>query len=104
MTEYEEKVCREIGFFYYEDNQYDTLKAKSSLILTNITKVEIEHNIIHITCQRPGLLIGKKGIHITKLKSYLERKLNKGKIEINIIENNINDLLYCFDIVNDFKS
>ncbi len=64
----------------------ETLKS------AGVPKVEIERDAkrvrINIHCAKPGMVIGKQGAEIEKLKAVCAKKLNKdaGEVFINIIE------------------
>ncbi len=62
---------------------------KKQLYLAGIPKIEIERDAskvrIHIHCAKPGLVIGKGGAEIEKLRLQCEQMINKPVI-INIIE------------------
>lgn len=62
---------------------------KEHLYAAGISNVEIERDAVrvklHIHCAKPGLVIGKGGAEIEKLKATLEKKLGK-PVNINIIE------------------
>lgn len=62
---------------------------KEKLYHAGISKIEIERAAnkakVNIYAARPGIIIGKKGVEIERLKKDLE-KLSKGEIIINILE------------------
>ena len=61
---------------------------KKTLYDAGVPKIEIERDAtkvrIHIHCARPGIVIGKGGAEIEKLRQRCEEMINKGK------ENNVN--------------
>ena len=68
---------------------------KKALYDAGIPKIEIERDAtkvrIHIHCARPGIVIGKGGQEIEKLKAQCEAIINKGKeqplaVFINVVE------------------
>ncbi len=69
---------------------------KKSLYAAGVPKIEIERYAdakvrIHIHCAKPGMVIGRQGAEIDKLRQTCEDLLNKGKDEkvtvlLNIIE------------------
>lgn len=69
-----------------------------SLKSAGVPKVEIERDAkrvrINIHCAKPGMVIGKQGAEIEKLKAICAKKLNKGvdEVFINIIEIKQSDL------------
>lgn len=62
---------------------------KSKLYQAGISKIEIERSAtrvkFYIYCSKPGIVIGKGGAEIEKLKLELEKMLS-GKVYINIVE------------------
>ena len=62
---------------------------KKSLYAAGIARIEIERLPekvrIHIHCAKPGLIIGRGGTEIDKLRATLEKKIGKS-VAINIIE------------------
>lgn len=74
--------------FVFED--YELRKfLKSKLYQAGISKIEIERSAtrvkFHVYCSKPGIVIGKGGAEIEKLKAELEKRL-KGKVYVNIVE------------------
>ena len=68
---------------------------KKTLYAAGIPRIEIERDAakvkIHIHCARPGMVIGKGGADIEKLRAQCEELINKGKeqktsVFINIVE------------------
>ncbi len=68
---------------------------KKTLFEAGVPRIEIERDAtkirIHIHCSRPGIVIGKGGAEIEKLKAQVEKIVNKGKTEklnvfINVVE------------------
>ncbi|MFA9379866.1 MAG: 30S ribosomal protein S3 [Acetanaerobacterium sp.] len=68
---------------------------KQNLYLAGVPRIEIERNSgrvkINIHCAKPGMVIGKGGAGIDKLRAQCEKMLNEGKTEkisvsINIVE------------------
>ena len=62
---------------------------KKQLYLAGVPKIEIERDAskvrIHIHCAKPGMVIGKGGSEIEKLRLQCEKMLNK-PVVINIVE------------------
>ena len=62
---------------------------KKTLFAAGVPNIEIERDAvrvrIHIHCAKPGLVIGKGGAEIEKLRAKLEAMLNKPVI-VNIVE------------------
>ena len=84
----------EFGDTLVED--YNLRKAlKKQLKAAGVPKIEIERTAskvrIHIHCAKPGMVIGKGGAEIEKLRLTCEEMLNKGKdipvkVYLNIVE------------------
>ncbi len=81
----------EFGDILVEDYNLRKYLLKS-LYSAGVPKVEIERDTkrvrINIHCAKPGMVIGKQGAEIEKLKAICAKKLNKGvdEVFINIIE------------------
>ena len=62
---------------------------KNSLQLAGVPRIEIERDAtkvrIHIHCAKPGVVIGRGGAEIEKLRAQLEKMLNK-QVYVNIVE------------------
>ena len=79
---------KDFGATLVEDyNLRKTLKAQ--LYTAGISKIEIERDgkkvRLHIHCAKPGMIIGKGGAEIEKLRLQCEKMLNK-PVAINIVE------------------
>ena len=79
---------KDFGDTLVEDyNLRKTLKKQ--LYLAGVPKIEIERDAskvrIHIHCAKPGMVIGKGGSEIEKLRIQCEKMLNK-PVAINIVE------------------
>jgi small subunit ribosomal protein S3 len=77
-----------VGDLIVED--YNIRKwLKSTLYAAGIAKIEIERDNakvkINIHCSRPGVVIGKGGTEIEKLRQEIEKKLGK-TVALNIVE------------------
>ena len=77
-----------VGDLIVED--YNIRKyLKSTLYASGIAKIEIERDNakvkINIHCSRPGVIIGKGGEDIEKLRKSIEQKLGK-TVALNIVE------------------
>ena len=80
----------------FADTLYDDFKLREYLLETlygaGVPKVEIERSAkrvrINIHCAKPGMVIGKQGAEIEKLKALCAKKLGKDASEvfINIVE------------------
>lgn len=94
-----EIVTRIIGVYYCtkdgrsEFNQEDVNKACRDIRSLGISDLKFEGNTLTIKLTRPGLLIGKRGENIDKLKKYLSDKYEKD-IKICIVEDTLLELLY----------
>ena len=68
---------------------------KKQLAAAGVPKIEIERDAsrvrIHIHCAKPGIVIGKGGSEIEKLRVQLEKRLGK-PVNINIVEVRQHDL------------
>ncbi|SDM96194.1 30S ribosomal protein S3 [Acetanaerobacterium elongatum] len=66
---------------------------KQNLFLAGVPRIEIERNAnkvrINIHCAKPGMVIGKGGAGIDKLRADCENLINKGKKEKNTVALNI---------------
>lgn len=62
---------------------------KKTLYAAGVPRIEIERDAlkirIHIHCAKPGIVIGRGGAEIEKLRKQLEKMLNK-PVSINIVE------------------
>ena len=62
---------------------------KKSLYAAGVPRIEIERFAdkvrIHIHCAKPGIVIGRQGAEIEKLRVQLEKMMNK-QVFVNIIE------------------
>jgi len=77
-----------VGELIVED--YNIRKyLKSTLYSAGIAKIEIERSNakvkINIHCSRPGVIIGKGGTEIEKLRLTMEKKIGKS-VALNIVE------------------
>lgn len=79
---------KDFGNLLVEDYNIRT-SLKKQLYAAGIPKIEIERDAskvrIHIHCAKPGMVIGKGGAEIEKLRKQCEVKLNK-PVSINIVE------------------
>ncbi|MBC5787988.1 MULTISPECIES: 30S ribosomal protein S3 [Clostridiaceae] len=68
---------------------------KKNLYVAGISKIEIERDAvrtkIHIHCAKPGIVIGRGGAEIEKLKAQIEKLIGK-PVNINIVEVRTPDL------------
>lgn len=62
---------------------------KKKLFFAGISKIEIERSVskikFNIHCSKPGMVIGKGGTEIEKIRSEVESRVN-GKVYLNIVE------------------
>ena len=77
-----------VGDLIVED--YNIRKyLKKLLYAAGVAKIEIERSAekirINIHCSRPGVVIGKGGTEIEKLRQNLEKKLGKS-VALNVVE------------------
>ena len=81
---------KDFGDILVEDyNLRKTLKNMKQLNAAGVPKIEIERDAakvrIHIHCAKPGMVIGKGGAEIEKLRQECEKILGK-PVAINIVE------------------
>lgn len=81
---------REFGNLLVEDFKIRKF-VKSKYSLAGISKIEIErtrdHVIVHLHTSRPGIIIGRKGQEVDRLKAELE-DLTGRRMELKIVEIN----------------
>ena len=80
---------KDFGDTLVED--YNLRKAlKKKLFDAGISKIEIERDAskvrLHIHCAKPGMVIGRNGSEIDKLKVWCEKQLGGKTVNINIVE------------------
>lgn len=79
---------KDFGDLLVEDNKLRKM-LKKRLYSAGIPKIEIERDAskvrIHIHCAKPGMVIGKGGVEIEKLRQDCQKMLGK-PVMINIIE------------------
>jgi len=94
-------VIKAIDDFYGYEMGDPNLTLRES-----ITEIQAEYHskdeflVISITTRRPGIIIGKGGESIDKLKAYLVKNLKVSDIRIQIIENKLrwySEMSYGFD-------
>ena len=90
-----ENILSLIGYFYFGKNNQDVKKTNEEIESLKIRKIDFDKNILTISLERPGLLIGMKGQNIDNLKTYLQKQLKK-YIQINIVEDNSLSNLYDY--------
>lgn len=79
---------KEYNHLVYEDYKIREF-LKNKLFQAGVSKIEIERSgariRIHVHCSKPGIVIGKGGAEIDKLKAELEKRL-KGRVYVKIVE------------------
>jgi ribosomal protein S3 len=85
--------ARFIGEFYLDKNKGDYKKTNEEIADLRITKIDYNFRTLSITIGRPGLIIGRRGENIDKLKEYLSKQII-GSFELKIIEDMIIPCLY----------
>lgn len=80
------KMLIYLGYYNIDNRLMD------NVYFGNITGLEVIDNVLHITCLRPGLLIGKRGMNIEYLESNLKQEF--GFDRITLIEDKFWDNLY----------
>ena len=90
-TEKYREVARLIGEYYLEKQDLSIkeryVKAREEILSLGITEIKTKDITIIITLQRPGLLIGRRGENIEKLKTFISSRTLYKNIEIK--EDNI---------------
>ena len=76
------KIAQYIGEYYLEKNNHNYKKTIEDLTILGITQIEHKNNIIIITLQRCGILIGRRGDNIEQLQKFLSIKTKYSKIDI----------------------
>lgn len=79
------RMLSDIGYFYFLKNNQDLKKTNEEIENLKIRNIDFKENILTISLERPGLLIGKRGENFENLKTYLQKNI-KEKIKIEIIE------------------
>ena len=79
---------REFGGLVVEDKKIrDHIKAKYGF--AGVARIDIERTReevrVTLHCARPGVIIGRKGVEVDKLRGFLE-EIVKGKVDIKIAE------------------
>ncbi|HTI52099.1 MAG TPA: 30S ribosomal protein S3, partial [Planctomycetaceae bacterium] len=81
---------REFGDLLVEDFKIRRF-IKKKYLFAGIPKIEIERTrdmvIVHLHCARPGIIIGRKGQEVDRLKAELE-DLTGRRMDLKIIEIN----------------
>ena len=95
-----QNLAQTIGAFYLEKNAGDYKEATDEIIQLGVTKLDFHGSKVSISLTRPGLLIGRRGENIDKLKEYLSKQL-KQKINIAIIEDVITGWLIPYEPYSD---
>lgn len=88
FTKLEKDILTEIGYHF-----------KHNVNKLDIKSVKLEHNMIHITLGRPGLLIGKKGKDINVLMEKFKTIVGPD-VELEIIESKMDNWLRAFEYSN----
>jgi ribosomal protein S3 len=92
-------VCYHIGTFLLAENLFDVRKTEEMLASLKITNLEVSYHRIFITLGEPGLLIGHRGMLLSRLETYLYTEF-KRPIKIEVIEdefiNSFRPVTYSF--------
>ena len=80
------EVAQRIGQFYLEKNHGDYEKTKVEILSLLITSVEVTEGKVIIKTSRPGLLIGKRGINIDNISTFLDKKIHVLEERENIVD------------------
>lgn len=86
LSEKEKTILRVIGY-YFKKNTY----------MLGITSIEVKNDVIYLTLNNPGVLIGKKGKDISEVKKLINESLNQ-KMKLRLIETDINRILNTFKL------
>ena len=78
----EQKIIADIGFFYFKKCHYNIVETNKAIDLLGICSIRIKCNIVYITLQRPGLLIGKGRKNYADLTEYLKKEHDIKRIEL----------------------
>lgn len=95
MSDKEKGIASHIGYFFLEECN-DIEKALEYVGRLRITGIRCVDQKLTIELGSPGLLIGRRGETIEKLKRYLEEKLQE-TIQIHFEENPLHTYLTSFD-------
>jgi ribosomal protein S3 len=88
--------ARMIGEFYLIKNRGDYKKTSEEIATIQITGVDYNCRVLRIVTGRPGLIIGRRGENIDKLKEYVLKQI--GEIfELKIIEDKVIPYLYPYE-------
>ena len=77
---------------------------KKRLYDAGVAKIEIERDAakvkIHINCARPGIVIGRQGAEIEKVRLECEKMINKNKenkvnVFVNVVDPDFKDSTHC---------
>jgi len=97
MDNFDERdLARIIGEFYLDKNKGDYKKAHEEISSLGITEIYLSKTFIKtisIKLLRPGLIIGRRGENIDKLKEYLSKQLGFS-CQLKIIEDKVIPFLY----------
>jgi len=88
-------VARMIGEFYLDKNKGDYKKTNEEISELKITRIDYNFKTLNITTGRPGLIIGRRGENIDKLREYLSNLV--GHFELKIIEDKVIPNLYPYE-------
>lgn len=93
------KIAKCIGDFYHK--QSGCSEASALLTRLRIHKLEMDNaGTLHITTERPGLLIGRRGENIVALLEHLKTNagvLGVSIVKINLIEEYTLSYLFAFE-------
>jgi hypothetical protein len=68
-------IAKKIGEFYLIKNDECYNDAADELLKLQITNIQINENIVSITTNRPGMLIGKRASNVDQLEEFIEKKI-----------------------------
>jgi len=86
----------ELGYFYKTESR-DLLEAQDRLQKVGIKDVSVKKRFFRdpeftIHCSRPGILIGKNGSNIDRIKSYMKSRFGF-KTNVKIVESKVDSYL-----------
>jgi hypothetical protein len=102
-------ICRILWDYYFEinkDKMSDLLNdadfemVNKDIRQLQISRMELNNNILTIYLNRPGIFIGEKGKNIDSFRDFLFKEYKK-KIDIKIIEDRLPDYLYHYAYYDD---
>jgi len=69
--EFRKHIYRDIGYYYQSLSPDDRKKIEQNIMMLRIHSVWYSKGYVWIKCERPGILIGKKGENINNLSKFI---------------------------------